>query len=93
MSNHIPYFAFGRLIVMLPLLALSSLACSNILSSVPYQESFDSAGNWGVGTTADVEGKVDNGVYEMYVKDNSGIYLASAGENFSILRIPPLRSR
>lgn len=83
MSNHIPYLAFGRLIVMIPFLALSGLACSSILSSEPYQESFDSAGNWGVGTTADVEGKVDNGVYDLYVKDNHGIYLASAGENFS----------
>ena len=78
-----PYFAIGRLIIMVPFLVLTSVACSNILSSEPYQETFDSEGNWGVGTTAEVEGQVANGVYQLYVKDNHGIYFASAGENFS----------
>jgi len=48
-----------------------------------YNETFDKAGDWGTGRTADVVGEVDNGVYEMLVKSNSELYLASAGESFS----------
>jgi len=47
-----------------------------------YNETFDKAGDWGTGRTADVVGEVDNGVYEMLVKSNSELYLASAGESF-----------
>lgn len=50
--------------------------------SGPYEETFDSTGDWGVGNTPDVRGMVDNGVYEMYVKTNTDVYLATAGENF-----------
>jgi predicted molibdopterin-dependent oxidoreductase YjgC len=47
-----------------------------------YEETFDKAGDWGTGRTADVVGEVDNGVYEMLVKSNSELYLATAGESF-----------
>lgn len=47
-----------------------------------YEETFDKAGDWGTGRTADVVGDVDNGVYEMLVKSNSELYLATAGESF-----------
>lgn len=83
MSNHLPFSAIGRLIFIVLILVITTVACGSSPSDEPYQETFDSAGNWGVGTTADVEGQVINGVYEMHVKDNHGIYFASAGENFS----------
>jgi hypothetical protein len=60
------------------LLALLVTACQ----SGPYAETFDKSGDWGSGSSADVEGRVDNGVYEMHVKSNSGLYLATAGEYF-----------
>ena len=83
MSNHLPFSAIGRLILIVLILVITAVACGSSPSDEPYQETFDSAGNWGVGTTADVEGQVINGVYELNVKDNHGIYFASAGENFS----------
>jgi hypothetical protein len=60
-------------------LALLVTACQ----SGPYEETFDKTGNWGSGSSADVEGHVDNGVYELLVKGNSGVYLATAGESFA----------
>ena len=83
MSNQVAPTTIVRLMFLLPLLALISGSCSGRQSGEPFQETFESAGKWGVGTTADVEGQVNNGVYDMLVKDNHGIYYASAGENFS----------
>lgn len=59
-------------------LALLVTACQ----SGPYEETFDKTGKWGSGSSADVEGQVDNSVYELLVKSNSGVYLATAGESF-----------
>jgi hypothetical protein len=73
--------SFVRLLVVLLVLSLGSVAC-NTLGSGPYEETFDSAGTWGSGSTSEVEGDVNNGVYEMLVKSNSGLYLATAGESF-----------
>ncbi len=70
-----------RLLVVLLLLSLGCVACDT-LGSGSYEETFDSAGNWGSGSTSEVEGEVKNGVYEMLVKSNSGLYLATAGESF-----------
>jgi hypothetical protein len=39
-------------------------------------------GTWGTGSSADVDGQVRDGVYDMHVKSNHGLYLATAGENF-----------
>jgi len=66
---------------------LSSLLLALVIlvsgcGSGQYNETFDKAGDWGTGRTADVVGEVDNGVYEMLVKSNSELYLASAGESF-----------
>lgn len=83
MSNHKTLFAFGRLFWMILFVVIVGVACSNASNSEPYLETFDSAGNWGVGSSADVDGQVVNGVYELHVKDNHGLYLASAGENFA----------
>ncbi|MGD2048964.1 MAG: hypothetical protein PVH03_05690 [Chloroflexota bacterium] len=60
---------------------ITSISCS-LSASGPFYESFDSAGNWGIGSTPEVEGQVNDGVYEMHVKSNHGLYLATAGENF-----------
>jgi len=62
--------------------ALMSVGCT-LLDSGPYEEDFSEAGSWGIGRSADVEGQVQNEVYEMHVKSNHGLYLASAGENFA----------
>jgi hypothetical protein len=62
-------------------LALTSVACS-VFGSGDYQETFDNAGSWGEGTSADVEGQVVDGAYEMFVKSNHGVYMATAGETF-----------
>ncbi len=45
-----------------------------------YQTSFDDAENWGVGDNPDVEGKIANGVYDLYVKADTGIYWVTAGK-------------
>jgi len=61
---------------------LLSILIVTACRSGPYEETFDKTGNWGNGTTPDVVGLVDNSVYEMLVKSNSGLYLATAGETF-----------
>lgn len=50
---------------------------------VPYKETFETAGDWGTGRSTQVEGQVRNEAYELYVKSNHGLYLASAGRNFA----------
>jgi len=75
------YFVAGRLLVIGLVLALLTAACS-ILDSGPFLETFDSTGNWGSGSSVDVEGQVEDGVYDMYVKANHGLFLATAGETF-----------
>jgi hypothetical protein len=69
-------------LVVVLILAITSISCS-LLASGPFNDSFDSAGNWGSGSSPDVEGQVNDGVYEMLVKSNHGLYLATAGKNFS----------
>lgn len=75
------FTTLGRPLAFILVLALTSVGCS-ILNSGPFDESFDSLGSWGSGSSADVEGQVNDGVYEMYVKNNHGLYLATAGEKF-----------
>lgn len=73
---------YKYLLLTLLLTALSGVACG-LLDSRPYEESFESPGNWGSGRSSEVEGQVNNDVYEMHVKSNHGLYLASAGEMFA----------
>jgi hypothetical protein len=64
---------------------LTILVISIVISacqSGPYEETFDQTGDWGTGVTSEVEGRIENGAYEMLVKNNSDVYLATAGENF-----------
>ena len=69
------------LILAITLLFLGN-ACS-ALGSGDYLEDFNQPGSWGVGDRIDLEGKVENGVYEMLVKSRYGIYYAFAGEEFT----------
>jgi hypothetical protein len=64
------------------LLAIFGSACSSA-GSKQVVETFNAQGKWGVGNSDDVLGKVSNGFYDMTVKDNYGLYLATAGENLS----------
>jgi hypothetical protein len=76
-----PYFALVRPLAFLVFVAMISMACS-IFGSGAYEESFDSAGTWGTGTSRDVQGQIDNGAYEMFVKSNQGVYMATSGQSF-----------
>lgn len=85
-TNHEPsagsaYSGLARPLAFLIVLALTSMACT-VFGSGAYDESFDSAGTWGTGVSTDVEGGVSNGVYEMFVKSNQGVYMATAGQTF-----------
>jgi hypothetical protein len=74
----------GPWLFFLPLiLFFLAIACSSPLGANDYMESFNRAGNWGIGDRTDLEGKVENGVYEMLVKSSYGIYYAFAGEDFT----------
>jgi hypothetical protein len=76
------FAGFGRIAFVFFALAFSTMACSS-LNTGSYSESFDSPGNWGSGSSADVQGSVIDGSYDLLVKNNHGLYLASAGENFA----------
>jgi hypothetical protein len=62
-------------------LALIAVACTSSGDSA-YVETFESDGSWGTGRSADVEGQVSDGAYELLVKSNQGIYMATAGKTF-----------
>jgi len=59
------------------------LSSCGLLQERDFEETFDSPGNWGSGHSSEVDGQVSNGVYELYVKSNHGLYFASAGEKFA----------
>jgi len=82
MKNNSPIRSIGFFLFTLLLTGIMIAACS-LLESGPYEETFTEAGSWGIGHSSDVEGQVQNEVYEMYVKSNHGLYMASAGENFA----------
>ena len=75
LSTHLRPLAFAVLLL------LAALACGT-LGSAPYEESFDEAGNWGTGASDDVRGDVVDGQYQMEVRSNAGLFMATAGENF-----------
>jgi hypothetical protein len=62
------------------LLLLLLAGCSD---EEPYEETFDSPGDWRVGSDADVEGKVQDGVYDFLVKADQLVIWTTAGEQFS----------
>jgi hypothetical protein len=75
-------FRCSLIILVGILLTILGSAC-NSAGSKQYVETFNAQGNWGVGHSDDVLGMVSNGFYDMTVKDNYGLYLATAGESFS----------
>ena len=84
-SGGIGHNRFYTLLVILILgifLALVAASC-NTSDPAGYKEPFNSQGNWGVGKSDDVKGMVSSGIYDFMVKDNYGLYLATAGESFS----------
>jgi hypothetical protein len=62
------------------LLFLAMLACSP--AGGPFEENFDSAGNWGTGSDASAEGNVNAGRYELLVKEDLGLFWSTAGKEF-----------
>lgn len=65
---------------LLLILALAMLACGPLGGA--YEETFDSVGNWGSGSDIDVEGNVNDGRFELFVKAELGLYWSTAGEDF-----------
>jgi hypothetical protein len=47
-----------------------------------YATTFDEVGNWAVDSDTEVEGTVNDGQYELLVKQPSGQFYTTAGENF-----------
>ena len=45
-----------------------------------FEETFDDAGSWGVGSEQDVRGAVTGGVYDMAVESSNGIFWSTAGQ-------------
>ncbi len=71
------------LVILVGILLIVFGSACNSPASKQYVETFNAQGKWGVGQSDDVLGMVSNGLYDMTVKDNYGLYLATAGENFS----------
>ena len=63
------------------LVALVVMVACN--TSAPYHETFDSAGNWRVGSDAGADGQVHDGIYDLLVKGDDLIIWTTAGEEFS----------
>lgn len=71
-------------VIVIPMMVIFlGIACRPLGLGGAYMEPFNQPGSWGVGDRNDIEGIIENGVYEMLVKSNYGIYYATAGENFT----------
>jgi hypothetical protein len=78
----------GCLLPLLPVIAIAGIAIlvfvgAWLLFPPSYAATFDQAGSWGSDNRADVVGQVSNGVYDMEVKANYGVFYATAGESFT----------
>lgn len=74
--------AYPAWIIFLALVLVFAVTACSALDDGAYEETFDDAGQWGTGISADVEGQVSDGAYELLVKSNQGVYMATAGRNF-----------
>lgn len=81
MKDPQPLTARLRPLAFAVLLVLATLACGT-LPGAPYEESFDEVGNWGTGASDEVRGDVVDGQYQMNVRSNAGLFMATAGESF-----------
>ncbi len=61
----------------------TSAAPASEVTATNYEQTFDSAGNWLKGSTDEVIGSVVNGVYDLYVPAENGIFWATGGETFT----------
>ncbi len=82
MTRTLPYRTIGHSVTLVLFFVFLGAACSALVAG-PYHENFDSAGTWGSGSSAEVNGQVKDGLYDMEVKSNHGLYLATAGKNFA----------
>jgi hypothetical protein len=64
-------------------ISASTLAACSGSGRDAYEQTFDEEGTWGTGSSSDVEGQVVDGVYELFVKSNQGVYMATAGQSFA----------
>jgi hypothetical protein len=81
MKDHKPHAALLRPLAFVVLLTVATLACGT-LGSAPFEETFDDPGNWGAGSSDDVRGEVADGQYQMEVRSNAGLLMATSGESF-----------
>jgi hypothetical protein len=70
---------FFRLIGLLSLVLIAAVACGG---QQPYLETFDSPGDWRTGSDNDVEGEVQDGVFDLLVKADDMLIWTTAGKNF-----------
>jgi hypothetical protein len=72
---------FQKLLAACGILAACGMlaACA---SADPYEETFDSPGEWRTGDDIDVEGEVRDGVYDLLLKGDELIIWTTAGEQF-----------
>jgi hypothetical protein len=71
------------LILLLAIILMVVIVVARFLAPLPYEETFDRQGSWGADDRPDVVGKVANGVYDLHVKANYGVFYATAGKRFS----------
>lgn len=64
---------------LLSLVLLAAVACG---SQQPYLETFDSLGDWRTGSDIDVEGEVEDGVFDLLVKADDMFIWTTAGKEF-----------
>jgi len=71
----------GHNLLFFALLSVFALAACG--GREPYEETFDSPGDWRTGDDLDVEGKVSSGVYDLLIKADELIIWTTAGEQFA----------
>lgn len=72
-----------KYILAIGLLSLIMLALTACGSQQPYLETFDSPGDWRTGDDIDVEGDVQDGVFDLLVKADDLLIWTTAGKEFS----------
>ncbi len=67
-------------LVVLSVVLLGVTACGG--GSQPFVETFDAPGNWRTGSDIDVEGEIENGVFDLLVKADDMLIWTTAGKEF-----------
>lgn len=72
-----------KTVIALALMSLLSLLLGcNSGSGGPFEESFDQPGSWGVGENENIRGEIRNGVYDLLVYADQGVYWVTPSETF-----------